>query len=134
MAADTPAEAIKLHFEALAHDNDASDEHVVEVSAPERFSAIAPDAVSALTALPTPEPATLIGRQNVCKFNKQDVDQVLVCVALYRVDVGRRRADVVMSVNVNLSAADEDAEVVQKWFDAAAKGLRIIDFGLFVEK
>lgn len=120
----------------MAHDNDASDERILELNGPESFEygSSTSDSETPLSALPTPDPVTLIGKQSVRKFNKQDADEVLVCVALYRVSVGRRRADVVMSVNVNLTAADDDSEVVKKWFTAAARGLRIVDFGLFVEK
>lgn len=48
---------------------------------------------------------------------------------------GRKKADVVMSVNVNLSAeggqGEDERRKVDGWFQEAARGFRIADWGLF---
>jgi len=46
-----------------------------------------------------------------------------------------KKADVVCSVNVNLSAADGrgalEREAVERWWRRAVEGMRILDWGLF---
>lgn len=157
----------RLHFDALAHDNAAESQAVIEVVAAGESSFGAREYASdpqSLRSLPTPAPNTLLGTQRVRKFNSQQADEVLVRVAVWRVDLvrrgngsaasttasagseaqgdtlGRRRADVVASVNVNLSApagqagtAKEEAERVAEWFQRAVAGMRIADYGLFEE-
>jgi hypothetical protein len=59
-------------------------------------------------------------------------------LALWRVDLhsenGRRRADVVCSVNVNYGKDGEmEVERVRMWWLAAVKGMRIKDYALFKE-
>lgn len=48
---------------------------------------------------------------------------------------GRKKADVVMSVNVNLSADGVDGEKersrVDGWFEGTVESMRIVDCGLF---
>ena len=48
---------------------------------------------------------------------------------------GRKKADVVLSVNVNLSAEGGDGtkerERVEGWFEGAVRGLKIVDWDLF---
>lgn len=149
------AEAIiRFHFDALAHDNAAESQSVTEVSASSSTSTIqeyTSSDPSSLRALPTPPPSTLTGTQRVKKFNSQQADEVRVRVAVWRVDlvssersggsIGklRRRADVVASVNVNLSSVDggdsarEEADRVGAWFGRAVQGMRIVDYGLFEE-
>lgn len=49
---------------------------------------------------------------------------------------GQKKADLVLSVNVNLSADGGEAErvKVEAWFMEAVKGLRIRDWGLFADE
>ncbi len=51
-----------------------------------------------------------------------------------------RKADVVISVNINLSEGDEggkrkkeDMKEVEEWFGSMVGSLKIVDFGLFEE-
>jgi len=48
---------------------------------------------------------------------------------------GRKKADVVVSVNINLSSADgkgeEEREKVQAWWESLVGSVKILDFGLF---
>lgn len=48
---------------------------------------------------------------------------------------GRKKADVILSVNVNLSAegggGEQERERVEGWFEQAVGSLRIEDWGLF---
>jgi hypothetical protein len=48
---------------------------------------------------------------------------------------GRKKADLVLSVNVNLSAEGggegAEREKVEAWFEDAVRSLRIADWGLF---
>lgn len=54
-------------------------------------------------------------------------------LALWRCWLGKKKADVVMSVNVKLSGEGGEAEkqVVQSWLDGAVSSFRIQDWGLF---
>lgn len=56
-----------------------------------------------------------------------------IAVALWRCWRGKKKADVVMSVNVNLSAegGQEEKQRVQGWVDSAAASLSIQDWELF---
>ena len=48
---------------------------------------------------------------------------------------GKKKADVVLSVNVNLSAVDGSGEKerrqVEGWFGKAVESLKVVDYGLF---
>lgn len=48
---------------------------------------------------------------------------------------GKKKADVVLSVNVNISAADgsgeKEREQVEGWFGNAVESLKVVDYGLF---
>ena len=66
-------------------------------------------------------------------------DDVYILIALWRIDLDlngkRKKADVVCSVNINLSSADgrgeEEKRVVEKWWRDSMEGFRILDFDLF---
>ena len=47
--------------------------------------------------------------------------------------MGKKKADVVMSVNVNLSSEGGEAErdLVQRWLDGAVSSFQVKDWGLF---
>lgn len=110
---------------------------------PQVLPALGPD--HNLRSLPTPQPVTLIGRQSVQKFNSNPPpppDDVVIFLALWRVLLPSssaegspsRKADLLFTVNVNRGKdGSVEAEKVRGWFDGAVKGLRIVDYGLFLE-
>ena len=62
-------------------------------------------------------------------------DQVWIGMALWRCWHGQKRADLVLSVNVNLSAPDGEAERrnVEAWFGQTVEQLKIEDWSLFAD-
>ncbi|WVF67333.1 hypothetical protein IAT40_002084 [Kwoniella sp. CBS 6097] len=146
-------EAVKFHFSSIAHDN-ASLASTILTPAPSSPIPSNPFTSSSSTATtPTPTPVTLYGTQRIHKFSHNPSgaprpgheadtpDEVWIGVALWRIwieDAGKQRkkkADVVLSVNVNLSAADGGAEKerdgVHRWFEESVKSLKVLDYGLF---
>ncbi|RPD79852.1 Mog1p/PsbP-like protein [Lentinus tigrinus ALCF2SS1-7] len=117
-------EAASLHFDALAHDNDAKTKQVNETT----------DVPNGSDGT-TPDPVVLYGTQTVQKFNSQSADEVRILLALYR--VLDRNIDLVMTMNVPMASADGGAVSEEDWneakaaFEIAAKSLRILDYGLF---
>ncbi|RDX48357.1 Mog1p/PsbP-like protein [Polyporus arcularius HHB13444] len=117
-------EAASLHFDALAHDNDAQTKHVSETMDFPNGSNGA-----------TPNPVVLYGTQTVQKFNSTSADEVRILLALYR--VSDKNTDLVMTMNVPMVSADGGAVSEEDWnqakavFEIAAKSLRIVDYGLF---
>ncbi|ORY31653.1 hypothetical protein BCR39DRAFT_526129 [Naematelia encephala] len=136
-------EAVKYHFSSLAHDNSALSSHIL-TSSP---SSPIPSSSQQTTTPITPTPVILTGIQKIHKYShaasgaprpghESDIpDDVWIGVALWRVWVGHKTADVVCSVNVNLSATDgkgnEEKQSVEAWWVRAVEGFRIVDFGLF---
>ncbi|TFK42899.1 hypothetical protein BDQ12DRAFT_758590 [Crucibulum laeve] len=117
-------DAIRFHFDSLAHDNDAQSAEI--------------DAVSQVPnerGDGTPSATILSGVQSVKKFNRAIPDKVRIFMALYRVD--SKRIDVVVTFNVPTKAIDGgavNAEGLQKAnadFDEFVRSFRIVDFGLF---
>jgi hypothetical protein len=97
-----------------------------------------------LTSLPTPQPTTLVGRQSVQKFNSNPPpppDDVVIFLALWRVILPSgpteggpsRRADVLFTVNVNRGKDAAEVDKVKGWFEGTVQGMRIKNYGLFVE-
>jgi len=119
-----PKDAVKFHFEALAHDNSAQSQAVHEVT-------IIPNG----RGDDTPSVILLSGTQTVPKFNRPTPDEVRILMALYRVE--SKNIDLVMSMNIPVTSADGGAADADKLasatkdFDVAAKSLHIVDFGLF---
>lgn len=83
----------------------------------------------------TPSPVVLYGTQLVQKFNRADVDDVRILLALYRVE--HKGVDVVMTMNIPMRASDNGAvgeegfTTAKADFDTAVRSLQIVDFGLF---
>ncbi|KAI9566489.1 hypothetical protein HD554DRAFT_2116315 [Boletus coccyginus] len=115
--------AVKFHFEALAHDNDA---------------------ISSAMQLPfvmhndqggqTPSPIILHGSQRIHKFNARTADDVDVLVALFRVHSEGKSADLVVSVNIPRSSdgsVEERHATITSDFNSLVSSLRIIDYNLF---
>ena len=114
----------RLHFDALAHDNDARSQTINDTTEVQNDSNGA-----------TPNPMILSGTQTVQKFNSQSADEVRILLALYR--VADKNIDLVMTMNVPMTSTDGGAVSENDWdaaksvFEVAAKSLRIVDYGLF---
>ncbi|KAF5365680.1 hypothetical protein D9758_003149 [Tetrapyrgos nigripes] len=118
------ADAVKFHFDSLAHDNSAASSQVF-----------------AVTTLPndrgdaTPSAVLLSGVQFVTKFNRTTPDQVRILMALYRVE--DKGIDLVVTFNIPVSSQDGGAvdlhgfDVAQQQFNAFVRSLKIVDFSLF---
>ncbi|KAK8853445.1 hypothetical protein IAR55_004151 [Kwoniella newhampshirensis] len=144
-------EAIKFHFSSIAHDN-ASLQSTILNPSPSLPSPI-PSGPSPISSPTTPTPLTLYGTQIIHKFSHNpsglprpgheadQPDKVWIGVALWRIwledsaSERKKKADVVLSVNVNLSSeegrGEEERQIVQSWFERAVGSLRILDWGLF---
>lgn len=142
------ARARRFHFDSIAHDNAALSSQILT---PAPSTPLPPQTVTAASAdqLPTPTPVIITGLQTIHKFSHDPTgaprpgheadtpDRVWIGVALWRcwADVAgsKKRADVVGSVNVNLSAEGGEAEQkrVEAWWRESVAGLRVLDWGLF---
>ena len=80
-------------------------------------------------------PTIIEGSQNVAKFNRHVADKVRVFVAMYRIP--SKGIDLVLSANFPLetetgpSVPEANMATARQLFVAAARSLKIIDFGLF---
>jgi len=124
--AEDLSEAIRFHFDSLAHDNDAVDSKVENVV----------KAQVDRTA-PQPSPYLLRGTQFVRKFNRPIPDQVELLMALFRVP--HKGADVVLTVNVPTRTQNPETKAIkqEEWepitqaFYRAVETFQIVDFDLF---
>ncbi|KAF8136294.1 hypothetical protein EV363DRAFT_1158236 [Boletus edulis] len=117
----TDVEAVKCHFEALAHDNDA-------ISSTMQI----PFVVHNDRGDRTPSPIILHGSQRISKFNAVIPDDVDIQIALFRVDSGGKTADIVVSANIPRSSeGEEKAAPIASEFNTLVSSLRIIDYDLF---
>jgi hypothetical protein len=129
----------RFHFDSLAHDNTALSSTIL-TSPPS-----SPINSSPLEGNAQPKPVTLIGTQKIHKFTHnptgaprpghedEEPDQVWIGMALWRCWMGKKKADVVLSVNVNLGAEGGEAEKekVAAWLERTVSSFRIEDWGLF---
>ncbi|KIM48849.1 hypothetical protein M413DRAFT_438024 [Hebeloma cylindrosporum] len=117
-------DAIRFHFDSLAHDNSARSAEV------ENVAAIPNDKQN--ETLPA---MVLKGHQMVPKFNHTAPDKVQILMALFRVE--SKLVDLVVTFNIPLESVDggavnsRDAEKAKVDFDTFSRSLRIVDFGLF---
>jgi len=131
----------RFHFNSIAHDNSALSSTILTPT-PQP----SPLTSSQITESPTtPQPIILKGIQKIHKFSydptgqprpghEGDIpDDVFIGVALWRCHWGRKKADLVMSVNVNLSAEGGEGErgVVEGWWEDAVGSLELKDWELF---
>jgi hypothetical protein len=98
-----------------------------------------------LTNIPTPQPVALIGKQSVRKFNSNPPpppDDVVIFLALWRVllpsttdEAGpSRKADVLCTVNINKGKDGlDEVNRVREWFPRSVEGMKIVNYGLFIE-
>lgn len=147
-ASETPEQAIKQHFDNLAHDNSAHSAAVQQVST---FPAGVPQQGN------TPTPVFLQGVQYVQKTGEgRPVDEVGIYLALWRLSP-RKEYDLLLSLNIprphhaagsvpepdavaDPSAADKEAGAVSpaaerqyvEHFKRTIASLAIQDWGLFV--
>ncbi|KAK0210557.1 hypothetical protein DFS33DRAFT_301213 [Desarmillaria ectypa] len=117
-------DAAKFHFDSLAHDNSALQSNVESV-----------------TVIPndrgdgTPSAIVLSGYQAVRKFNQATPDQVLILMAVYRIE--EKGIDLVVTFNVPLQFNDGGGvreagrDIARTQFDTFVRSLTIVDFGLF---
>jgi hypothetical protein len=146
--ADETAFTPRFHFDALAFDNAALSSSIETAPPatpipPHTLPALGPE--HTLTSLPTPQAVTLVGRQSVQKFNSNPPpppDDVVIFLALWRVLLPSssaegspsRKADVLFTVNVNRGKdGSVEAQKVRGWFGKAVEGMRIANYGLFLE-
>ncbi|THH04481.1 hypothetical protein EW145_g5493 [Phellinidium pouzarii] len=114
-----------FHFDALAHDNDAVSRTVHSIESLESLAS--PET--------TPSPILLEGSQQIAKFNRQFEDKVHILLALYRVT--GKNVDLVLSANIPITTeaggvlGSDDLNSSKEAFLAAARSLKIADFGLF---
>ncbi|KAH7889764.1 hypothetical protein F5I97DRAFT_1802630 [Phlebopus sp. FC_14] len=119
-------DAVKFHFEALAHDNEAISSTMQESR---RIPNDREDS--------TPSLIVLRGVQSIRKFNQTAIDQVEVLMALFRVQKDHKSADIVVSANIPRKSGGQDmireekAAVITSDFDALVLSLRIVDYNLF---
>jgi len=117
-------DAIKFHFDSLAHDNSAVSSEVNNVI-------IIPND----RGDDTPSPIVLTGMQLVPKFNRTNPDQVRILMGVYRVE--SKAVDLVVTSNIPMrsddgGAVDEAGFVAaQADFNKLVSSLKIVDLGLF---
>ncbi|CAA7267637.1 unnamed protein product [Cyclocybe aegerita] len=117
-------DAIRFHFDSLAHDNSARSVHVESV-----FT------IPTDRGDNTPSATILYGTQSIPKFNQSVPDQVNIYMALFRIQ--DKSIDLVVTFNVPTSSVDGGAvnstgvERAKADFSEFVSSLRIVDFGLF---
>ncbi|KAG9318419.1 hypothetical protein JVU11DRAFT_510 [Chiua virens] len=82
-------EAVKFHFEALAHDNNAASNTMQE-----------PVVIPNDRGDQTPSPIIFRGSQQIRKFNTIIPDDVEILMALFRVNSGGKSADLVVTASI----------------------------------
>ncbi|KAF8892607.1 hypothetical protein BD779DRAFT_1670285 [Infundibulicybe gibba] len=118
-------DAIRFHFQSLAHDNSAQSPEVHKV-----------DVIPNDRGDDTPSPILLHGLQYIQKFNSSLIDEVRIFMALFRVE--RKAIDVVVTFNVPTVSQDggaisqDSVSTIEAQFNDLVRSLRIVDHGLFV--
>ncbi|PWN52061.1 Mog1p/PsbP-like protein [Violaceomyces palustris] len=134
-ASSDPVEAVKFHFNSLAHDNSASSALVEQIyHLPQAPQA---DVTMGSTSAPAPTPAPILleGIQTVRKFGKADLpeDSVRVWLALWRLP--SKNVDLVLSLNEPIDKSGETSpqapSPVKALFETSAQSLKIVDWSLF---
>ncbi|KAF8319530.1 Mog1p/PsbP-like protein, partial [Cantharellus anzutake] len=125
---DNLLEAAKFHFDSLAHDNDAQNNKSIEQIIPS----------SEPSTQERPAPILLSGTQRIKKFNRTTADDVLILLALWRLD--KYNIDLVLSCNIpvktdspetTIVGAEVNVEETKSTFAKAVGSFKIVDFGLF---
>lgn len=115
-------EAARFHFDSIAHDSSAQSSTVDDVRIPDEQRQAPPH---------TPKPILLEGVQQVAKFNRTQLDNVKIFLALYRLT--ELPHDIVFVLNVPLTASTNTQflQLIRSMFADAASSLVIEDFALF---
>ncbi|KIO32556.1 hypothetical protein M407DRAFT_241426 [Tulasnella calospora MUT 4182] len=126
-------EAVKFHFNALADDNGATKTDIELTEGP-KTEQTGPS--------PPAQPPcwTLVGTQQVPKFNKstEQADIVKIFLLLWRVDA--KQSDVVLTINVPIvtgsdgnagGVGEKGAELVRYVWEKARASFKVEDFELF---
>jgi len=122
------SEAVKFHFDSLAHDNSAQSSTVERVI---------PPSLDIAQSATRPVPCLLQGTQLVQKFNRPSADEVRILVALYRIE--DKDTDVVFTCNIPVETTNPETEAVanNEWpkvaqaFENAVNTFEIVDPSLF---
>ncbi|UZJ52172.1 hypothetical protein CBS101457_001492 [Exobasidium rhododendri] len=127
-------DAIRFHFNSLAHDNSATSSEIIEIlSVPGTHpSPLNQSSVDSNT--PTPIPLLVVGEQTIQKFGreKEPHDRVRIYLALWRLTPAKD-VDLVLSLNEPILSTNTPAssEQAKSTFLKAAQTLRIKDWNLF---
>ncbi|KAG8866317.1 hypothetical protein FRC20_008819 [Serendipita sp. 405] len=116
-----PEEAAKFHFDSIAQDSSAESYEVQTVYVSEQQGSSAD----------TPAPILLTGTQKVAKFNRTDLDDVFVLLALFRLTGKPHDIVFVLNVPATATTTNINLDVTKQAFSAMANSLKIVDFGLF---
>jgi len=125
---DDLSKAAEFHFDSIANDNRAESQSIGK---------IIPPLTSSTREHPTP--ILLKGTQRIQKFNRLTMDDVLIYVAVFRLDT--YNVDIVFSCNMPIRTGNpnttitEDREVdhATEAFEHAVNSLKIVDYSLFVD-
>lgn len=145
----------RFHFESIAHDNASLSSDILTPPPNDHIvsQVTRSNSTSSLMDLGTPPPQILTGLQRIHKFSHNPTgapragheddtpDEVFIGVALWRVWIENastgtsKKADLVCSVNVNLSSEDgtgpAERNTVEEWWLRSVGSLRIRDWDLF---
>ncbi|KAF9009338.1 Mog1p/PsbP-like protein [Cyathus striatus] len=117
-------DAIKFHFDSLAEDNSAASAQVHDIFV------IPNDREDA-----TPSAIVLLGLQMVSKFNSATLDEVLIFMALFRIE--EKATDIVVTFNAPKGSSDgryigeERINKIKSQFDTFVRTFSIMNFDLF---
>jgi len=118
----------RFHFDSIANDNDARSKSIEQIIPP-----LTP------STREHPVPILLKGTQRTQKFNHPTEDDVLIYVALFRLD--KYNVDIIFSCNIPVrtgnpatkTAGDQEVEVITAAFEHTVNAFKIVDYSLFVE-
>lgn len=120
-------DAIKFHFDSLAHDNGSHENHINQVSTKSNDGG--DDG--------TPSAILLDGVQNVLKFNQKNPDEVRVLMALYR--IAKHGTDIVVTFNLPIRTnrgpliREEEQTKILSDFREFVHSFQIVDYNLFAQ-
>jgi len=121
------SKAAEFHFDSLAHDNDARSKSIEKIIRP-----LIP------STREHPAPTLLVGIQHIQKFNRVAGDDVLIYLALFRLE--KYNIDIILSCNIPVRTGNpettitgnHDLDDARAVFEHAANSFTIEDYDLFV--
>jgi len=111
-------EALQFLFDSLAHDNEASSSSTLS------YIKLPPDADPCLIMA--------VGTQRIRKFNQLEEDEVLILMAVYRLQ--SRGVDLVLTNNLPMpkeTGSSLDVNMLKETFIKIARSMVIVDHNLF---